>query len=241
MNILSVTKKYFTGILYSNSKNAYKKWAGFYDQEQDNLMLLYDSIILNSLLSKINLSEKQVLDYGCGTGRNWKVLSDNKTKKITGCDISSEMLEKLIDKYPAADVHLINNYKLDFIHNNSVDLIISTLVLAHIKHLEIIFTEWDRVTKENGDIIITDFHPALLEKGGERTFSYKNETIRIKNYVHNIPEIESLLKKYGFKVIQKIERNIDEEVKKFYEKKNAIRVYENFYNTPFIYGLHLRR
>jgi len=236
-------RKIINSRFYTSSIKAYKRWSENYDGEtdNDNLMLTYDNLILKSLLSATDLRDKGILDYGCGTGRNWTELQKYNPVKIIGCDTSKEMLKKLNEKLPEADIHLVRNNKLLFLKNRSIDVLISTLVIAHIKDIRKIFCEWDRVLKKNSEIILTDFHPVLLEKGGERTFYYKNKTVKIRNYVHKIPEIESLLGEFGFKVNRKVEYKIDKEVKPFYENHNAVNIYNKFYGTYFIYGIHLTR
>ena len=236
-NILSFLKR---NKIYS-PVDAYNIWADTYDKEQDNLMLFYDNIILNELLSKIELKGKVILDYGCGTGRNWSHFMKNESEEIIGSDISSNMLEKLKSKYESAKTHLIKNSKLPFMNNNQCDIIVSTLVIAHVKNNEKLFAEWNRVIKEESDIIITDFHPTLLSKGGARTFNHNNKSLTIENYIHTITEIEEQLSPYGFKTVSLIEKNIDDEVKHFYIKHNALNVYEKFKGIPFIYGIHLSR
>lgn len=241
MDQISRFKNVFYTRLYSSPVNAYKRWAASYDCETDNLMLAYDNLILGSLLPGVSLQGKRILDFGCGTGRNWEELQRYYPAKITGCDVSKEMLKKLNEKWPGADAHLIRDNKLPFLENRSIDIIISTLVIAHIKDIEKTFCEWNRVLKENGEIIITDFHPVLLENGGERTFRHKGNTVKIRNYVHNIPKIENLLYEHGFKTNRKIEYKIDEGVKSFYENHNAVEIYNKFYGTYFIYGIYLTR
>lgn len=222
-------------------KDAYNIWADTYDKEQDNLMLFYDKIILSELLSKTEIKEKVILDYGCGTGRNWSLFLRNEPQEIIGCDISSNMVEKLKSKYKSAKTFLIKDNKLPIINNNECDLIVSTLVIAHVEKIEEMFAEWSRVIKNSGDIIITDFHPTLLAEGGTRTFSHDNKSLTIKNYIHTISEIEKKLSSYGFKTVSLIEKNIDDDVKHFYIKHNALKVYEKFKGIPFIYGIHLSR
>ena len=43
--------------------------------------------------------------------------------------------------------------------NESCDCIISTLTIAHIQNAEEAITEWNRVLKPGGQMIITDYHP----------------------------------------------------------------------------------
>lgn len=204
-------------------------------------MLYYDKIILAELIYKIKLKDKVILDYGCGTGRNWPDLLRHNPAKIIGCDISPEMLAKLNSKFKNAETYLIKDEKQTFLKDRQVDLIISTLVVAHIKNIDEIFSAWDRAMKNSGDIIITDFHPELLAKGGARTFKQGSKSFKIENYIHMPAKIEEMLFKFGFRKINFIQKIIDDEVKHFYEKQNAVSVYDKFKGTPFIYGIHLAR
>lgn len=248
MEIISKIKRIFQRQKDWSAREAYKIWSETYDSEQDNLILFYDNIILKEFFSKINFKEKTILDYGCGTGRNWKEIFNHNPGKIIGCDISPEMLSKVKIKFPNAETHLLQNEKLTFLADKSCDIIISTLVIAHIKNLNNLFREWDRVIRDKSEIIITDLHPQILENGGSRSFhvvtnsgSYNDKTVTIKNFIHKINKIEKLLHQSGFRTSDLIEKKIDEDVKLFYEKKNAIGVYERFKGLPFIYGLYLTR
>jgi ubiquinone/menaquinone biosynthesis C-methylase UbiE len=247
MNILEKIKKSINHFhitknnIIKSPEDAYNIWAENYDNEKDNLALHYDNIIMKELISKIQLNDKIIFDYGCGTGRNWPLILAKNPTKVIGCDISNNMLNKLNEKYRNAEVYLSKDLKLSFLPNNTCDIIISTLVIAHIIDIEKMFSEWERVIKNKSDIIITDFHPELLAKGGVRTFKYGREVVTVENYYHSIKTIEEILAHFRFKVLNFIEKNIDENVKHFYEKQNALKIYEKFYNTPFIYGIHLSR
>jgi ubiquinone/menaquinone biosynthesis C-methylase UbiE len=243
-NRLFKIKSFFgkrTSEIIRTPKEGYKIWSESYDDEKDNLMLTYDEIILKTLLSKIDLSGKTILDYGCGTGRNWFELLKHDPDRIIGCDISSEMIDRLKRKYSFAESFLIKNDKLNFLSNKECDIIISTLVISHVYDIENLFIEWDRVLKDSGDIIISDFHPDLFAKGGTRTFKQAGKSYKIQNYIHHLREIEELLCRYGFTKITLIEKMIDEEVKGFYIKKNAEHIYSRFMGIPFIYGIYLKR
>jgi len=60
-------------------------------------------------------------------------------------------------------------------------MVVSTLVIAHIKNIKSLFVEWNRILKDHADLIITDFHPVLLTGGGTRTFRDGDSRITIKN------------------------------------------------------------
>jgi ubiquinone/menaquinone biosynthesis C-methylase UbiE len=223
------------------SQEAYKLWSQNYDDEKDNLILYYDAIILKNLLRMANLNGKTILDYGSGTGRNWNEILSRFPGKLIGCDSSPEMINKLKGKYPSAEVHLINNEKLDFLKDKECDTIISTLVVSHIKDLKKLFLEWNRVLKNSCDIIITDLHPEMFINGGTRTFKHTGITYKIENYIHEVSGIVELFSSLGFWKVKLLEEIVDEKVKSFYIKKNALTIYEKFKGTPFIYGLHLSR
>jgi ubiquinone/menaquinone biosynthesis C-methylase UbiE len=223
------------------SEEAYRIWSQTYDDEDDNLMLYYDKIILSGLISKINPVKKIILDYGCGTGRNWNNLLSYNPAKLIGCDNSPEMLDKLRIKFPDSESYLVSDNNLYFLNSNEFDLIVSTLVIAHIKNIKKLFSEWNSVMNLTGDIIITDFHPEILKKGGSRSFKKGNKLITVKNYIHPIHEIEELFLSFGFKITGREEKIIDESVKDFYVRHNALTVYERFKGMPFIYGIHLSR
>ena len=220
---------------------AYNLWSEQYDQQPDNLMLYLDGLIINELLESKSISNKIILDYGCGTGRHWNTLYQFDPKKLIGVDISKGMLDVLKQKFPNASVYQIKDNKLSDIAEHKIDTIISTLTIAHIHDLPEIFTTWNRLLKPSGDLIITDFHPDLLKDGGKRVFTISGKTIRIRNYVHSLKSIEDLANSFQFDIENKIEKYIDEEVKHFYEKQNALHVYEKYVGYPVIYGIHLKK
>jgi ubiquinone/menaquinone biosynthesis C-methylase UbiE len=222
-------------------KEAYDIWALYYDAQPDNLMLHLDEAIFNELIEKVNFQDKTFIDVGCGTGRHWEKIYAKQPKRIIGYDISEGMLKVLKKKFPEAEANQVKNNRLEGLENASCDIVISTLALAHIEDIGDAFAEWSRVLKKDGHIIITDYHPDTLSKGGDRTFMHNGKRISIKNHIHPIEEIGSIANKFNFKVGEFIERKIDESVKDYYEKQQAIKVFERFKGTRIIYGAHLIR
>ena len=74
---------------------AYNLWADSYDSQPDNLMLAMDEEVFSGLLNNINIKNKIIADVGCGTGRHWKKIFDQKPKIIIGFDVSEGMLNIL--------------------------------------------------------------------------------------------------------------------------------------------------
>ena len=202
---------------------AYDIWAQYYDAQPDNLMLALDEEIFTELISKVALDNKVIVDVGCGTGRHWGKIYAKQPSRMIGYDVSEGMLKVLKEKFPEAETHRLTDNSLKPLPDRSCDVVISTLAAAHIQDIEDALREWARVLKPDGHIILTDYHPDTLAKGGNRTFTHNGKLIAVKNYVHPLVKIWGVSSKLGFKVDTFIERQIDESVKHYYDKHNANR------------------
>lgn len=220
---------------------AYNLWAENYENEVDNLIFELEKKILEKLFVDIDIKDKAVLDYGCGTGRNWPDILSKNPSKIIGCDISSEMLLQLISKYPQAETYLIKEKNFPSIPYGTIDFILSTLVVAHIKNIKNLFGAWNNYLSAGGVIIISDLHPELLREGGKRTFMHENKNLEIKNFVHSIEDIIRICSELNLEVEEIFEEFITRELKEFYERNNALHIYDRFRNMPLIYGMRIRK
>jgi ubiquinone/menaquinone biosynthesis C-methylase UbiE len=223
------------------SVEAYDLWAESYDAQPGNLMLDMDEVVFSELLAEVDLKGKSIVDIGCGTGRHWPKLLDSRPSAITGFDVSAGMLKRLEQKFPNAQTYQITDNLFTDIKSASYDVLVSTLTMAHIENMDEALAAWLRIVKHDSDIIITDFHPNSLAFGGKRTFLHEGKVISIQNFVHYVYDIENVFLKHGFRIVNKLERKIDESVKHYYEAKNALHVYEKFKDSRIIYGIHLKR
>jgi ubiquinone/menaquinone biosynthesis C-methylase UbiE len=222
-------------------EKAYEIWSANYDKQPGNLMLDLDEKIFADLIEQTDIRGKEVADIGCGTGRHWQKLYSKNPSALTGFDISGAMLEKLKSKFPFANTQKTTDNLLASVPDSSIDFIVSTLTIAHIENIEEAIASWSRVLKDNGEMLVTDFHPALLGKGGKRSFSHGSRSLSVKNYTHSIEKIKKTLYDAGLTLIREEERTVNEQVKPYYESKNALPVYERFKGLPVIYGLYLRK
>jgi ubiquinone/menaquinone biosynthesis C-methylase UbiE len=220
---------------------AYDIWAGNYDAQPGNLMLDLDELVFGRLLNNIDIKNKAVADIGCGTGRHWAKILKKEPASLSGFDVSPGMLKKLGEKFPTASTHVIIDNLFSEVDDQTFDVILSTLTVAHIENIEEALEVWCRITKEKGEIIITDFHPDALAFGGKRTFKHQNKHIAVQNFVHHIDTIKAILLKHNFHVVAEEEMRVDEKVKHYYQQQNALHVYERFKHFPIIYGIHFRR
>ena len=111
--------------------------------------------ILNSILP----DHAKVLEVGVGTGLSIPMYKQNL--RITGIDVSSEMLKKakqLVNKNnleDRVDIHEMDAEDLTF-SDQSFDAVVAMYVVSVVPNLQKFFDEILRVCKDGGDIIIVN-------------------------------------------------------------------------------------
>jgi ubiquinone/menaquinone biosynthesis C-methylase UbiE len=235
-----LNKTAFKGTTKS-SIQAYEIWSETYDKQPGNLMLDLDEKIFADLIETIDLKNKGIADIGCGTGRHWEKLYRKQPAFLMGFDVSAGMLRQLLRKYPAALTHQITDNRMKQIPEGFIDCLITTLTIAHIEDIEEAISAWSRILKQDGDLVITDFHPEMLARGGKRSFRHGDRSFSVKNFIHSLEKLERICTKYNFSIVKRVEKKVDEKVKYYYESQQAIPVYDRFFGTPVIYGIHLRK
>ena len=99
---------------------------------------------------------KMVLDAGCGSGSLTRWLLDHGASVI-GVDASPHMLEqarKIIKNKAVLRLHDLRE-PMDFIENDSIDLVTSSLVLHYLDELEQAFSEFYRVLRPGGHLVFS--------------------------------------------------------------------------------------
>lgn len=242
MSVLSYFKQLITrGPVEKAPEKAYDLWAVSYDMQPGNLMLDLDEMIFTNMLRNISVTHKKVADIGCGTGRHWNQLRQQNPALLYGFDVSSQMLTRLKEKFPEAVTQKVSGSKYNNIPAAFFDVIVSTLTIAHMPDVQDVIAEWERILKPGGDILMTDYHPDALARGGKRTFQYHNHLISIKNFIYPVELIIRLGQQENLQTIDLQQINVSEEYRHYYEQKNALHVYEKFAGTPIVYGIHLKK
>lgn len=228
-------------VISKKPSEGYNLWAADYDNQPDNLILRLDEKIFYSFLQEAPIRGSSVADIGCGTGRHWEKILSSHPQRLAGFDVSEGMLGELKKKWPGIETYLIKDERLPPHMYGEFDIVISTLTLAHINNPTAALTEWGKLLKSGGEIILTDYHPDALRRNAKRTFKYGDKTISLESFVYPIETIRNIAKQLGWAELRFTERRIDETVKSFYKKQNAIALYNKFYGMPLIYGIHLKK
>ena len=192
-------------------EKAYNIWANQYDTNENRTRDL-DKVSTIETLSKYDF--ENVLELGCGTGKNTKWLLE-KAKRIIGLDFSQEMLNKAKEKisdervfFKRAD--LTKSWEID---NNFADLITCSLTLEHIKNLNHIFNQANLKLKKNGLFFISELHPFKQYSGSKAKYETENGTKELEVYIHHISEYIDDAKNNGLEFVE-MKEWFDENTKK---------------------------
>ena len=150
-------------------QEGYNRWAEVYDGDGNPLQAIEEPRVRAAIGAVTGL---RVLDLGCGTGRHalWMAA---RGAAVTAVDFSQGMLTEARRK-PAADkvqflVHDLHE-PLPFA-DASFDLIVSGLVLEHLRDLGQFFAEARRVLRPHGRAIVSAMHPAMFLRGAQARFT----------------------------------------------------------------------
>jgi ubiquinone/menaquinone biosynthesis C-methylase UbiE len=111
---------------------------------------------MNLLESVGDISGKQVLDVGCGTGRWSRILRD-RGAMVTGIDLQSETLNENARRIPGCRFVEMSADSIGF-KDRSFDLITTVTTLQHVPHgsQELALSEMRRVLRDSGAAILLE-------------------------------------------------------------------------------------
>lgn len=114
-----------------------------------------------------NVSEKEILEMGCGDGYWLRILTE-KGAKCTGFDLSENQIKSAKDDDPENKIiyFVADASEKIKLEDNSFDIIFLEKVLLEISDLskiKRIFKEAHRLLKDNGFLIVSELHPLAPE------------------------------------------------------------------------------
>jgi ubiquinone/menaquinone biosynthesis C-methylase UbiE len=220
--------------------SGYDLWSSTYDEDPGNPLVTLDEAVFAELLQRVSPRGKFVVDVGCGTGRHWKKILDHQPMELVGYDLSAGMLGRLHAKYPTARTCQATAERLAQTSDETCDLVVSTLALCHVPDFAAAVSEWARVLRPGGDVLLTDFHPAAAT-GGVCSFRSRGESISVKLHAYTMASLVAAATRHGIAVVESIERTVDESLRQDYEARGMLPVFERMKGVPLLYGLHLRK
>jgi SAM-dependent methyltransferase len=135
----------------ADTRSGYAAWAPSYD-EPGNELLEIEGPIVRSILD--DLPPGAAVDAACGTGRHALHLA-GRGHRVIGVDSSPDMLARARAKRPDGDWRLGDLHDLP-VDDDTADLVVCALALTHVPDLTPVFTEFARVLRRGGHLVVSD-------------------------------------------------------------------------------------
>lgn len=149
--------------------------------------------------------ETIILDFGCGNGAILREMAlINPEAKYVGVDVSETALEAAKKSFPLAAFYKISDIEKTPLENQSVDFIFSSEVLEHIFNVENAFSEFKRVLKPGGKILLTVPYHGFIKNILIAIFAFNNHFNPASSHIRFFSKktLFDLLNKFGFGVIK---------------------------------------
>jgi len=182
-----------------NVQKAYNAWSETYDTVENKTR----DLEAKALRESISEEHLEILEIGCGTGKNTEYLQ-TKAKRLIGADFSAEMLERAKSKITAENVgfrQMDLRESWDF-PENSFDLITCSLALEHIENIDFVFSEANRVLRAGGKFYFGELHPFKQYQGSKARFETGAGVFELECFVHHVSEFFAAAKNSGFDCLE---------------------------------------
>ena len=152
----------------SSVRGGYDRWATVYDHDANPLQALEEPVVRTAIGDVNGLA---VLDLGCGTGRHSLWLA-SKGAVVTAVDFSEGMIAEARRKPGAEAVRfVVHDLHQPLQFTAEFDLVVSGLVLEHLRELNGFFAEARRVLLPGGRAVVSAMHPAMFLRGSQARFT----------------------------------------------------------------------
>lgn len=152
----------------TNVKDGYNRWSAVYDTDGNPMQALEEQLLRPYIE---DVSGLEVLDLGCGTGRYANQIAMDGGN-VTALDFSEGMLAVARSKPGSEQVKFLQHdlHERLPLGDKQFDLVISGLVLEHLRELPPFFKEFNRVLRVGGTALVSAMHPAMFLRNSVASF-----------------------------------------------------------------------
>jgi malonyl-CoA O-methyltransferase len=245
LSLLGIVNNLLNPIKILSPGEAYRLWAPSYDDRGKNAVLYLEEEVMVPLLSNCMLPGKNVIDFGCGTGRHVLHCQELGSTDIVGIDASIEMLSVAKEKVDPSRVRLLQASleELPFTHS-SFDIGIAALVLSHVKNIVGVIEGMSNLLRPGGMLLISDLHWTFNVRGWRRTFrsnATPSKRFAVQNHVHSLSDYKNAFTRAGLQVGNMMEPLIDVRIEPFFKDAGMEKTYDRHRGQPLLVVFQLRK
>jgi SAM-dependent methyltransferase len=182
-------------------QEGYALWAATYDREKNPLIAVEEPLV-DAILTDLTVTT--ALDVGTGTGRHAFKLA-RRGVAVAAIDQSPEMLA--VARHAARAEGLAIDFQLGSLEgglsfeSGRFDLVICALMLCHFPDLAQAAREFARIAREDGYLLITDFHPDGVAVGWRTVVVRPEGSYSLPNMLHTRTDYLAAVEKAGFTLL----------------------------------------
>jgi len=185
----------------SETLHGYDRWARSYDLEANPLIAATSWVLDRSALG---CADADVVELGCGTGRNIARVLGEGARSYVGIDGSRGMLDRA-----AASTH---DPRVSFVAADllapwrparGADYGLVVLVLEHLPTLDVFCETLARTVRPGGRVRLVELHPERIVSGSCAHFRDGVTEVRFASVAHPVGAICAALDGAGFDVVRR--------------------------------------
>lgn len=186
----------------------YDRWSEVYDHDGNPLVALEEPEVRRLAGDVTGL---KALDLGCGTGRHalWLAAAG---ANVTAVDFSEGMLAEAKKKPGAENVRfVVHDLHAPLPFEGEFDLVVSGLVIEHLRDLDEFFEKVHAVLRPGGRAIVSGMHPAMCLRGTQARFTDPSTGERVEpgSLAHSVSSLVMAALRAGFALEEALEREAD--------------------------------
>ncbi|HZH27625.1 MAG TPA: methyltransferase domain-containing protein [Azospirillaceae bacterium] len=166
--------------------DAYDRWSGLYDS-YDNPMVFAATAVIRAGLAGTpgwDVRGADVVEFGCGTGRNLAMLKAHGARTLVGCDLSVGMLAKARARDAAFRLLRHDMAEPLPLPDASADLVLFCLSLEHVGDPGAPLREARRLLRPSGRVAVIEIHPFVSQGGVSAHFRDEAGEVRMPTFAH---------------------------------------------------------
>ena len=198
-----------------NPAEAYALWASSYPAHAHNPVMHAEERAMLGLMPA-KLQGQTVLDVGCGSGRYMLHALLRGATRVTGVDLSPEMLQRAGAELSAlppdvdAEIELVQGSLAALpVSDALADLTVCGLVVGHLEDLRASLAELQRVTRPGGRLLCSDVHPIGHALGWLRDFKHGDQRYAVRHTQHLYSDWHAACATLGLQIERVLEPMLD--------------------------------
>ena len=181
--------------------SGYDRWAASYDSEP-NALHTATAWVLDR--APLGCADCDVIELGCGTGRNAQRVIADGARSYMGLDGSQGMLSVAMQRYNDSRINFaVVDLLAPWTTTKQFDFALVVLVLEHLPLVDPMFISLARALKPGARVRIVDLHPERVASGAFAHFREGSTNVNFASVAHSVPMLCATFEAVGFDVVRR--------------------------------------